>query len=195
VKTDEELILECRAGNGASWEALIKRHQDRILNLAYQFTGNQEEARDVAQDIFVRLYMKKDQYLPGKPFKTWFNSLARNLCIDNYRRRVRDRAVVNTPVEEFVHLPADIEATDTRLKRRERKECVQGALQTLGEISREAIILKDLQGHSLEEVADMLSVPIGTVKSRVFRARIELGRAIMKLQQVNTQPEGSNGLY
>ncbi len=194
MKTDEELILECRAGNGASWETLIKRHQDRILNLAYQFTGNKEEARDVAQDIFVRLYMKKDHYLPGKPFKTWFNSLARNLCIDHYRRGVRDRAIVNTPVEEFVHLTADIETTDHRLHKRERKECVQSALRTLGEISREAIVLKDLQGHSLEEVAEMLVIPIGTVKSRVFRARIELGRAIMRLQQTQTQPEGSNGL-
>ena len=194
MKTDEELILECRAGNGASWETLIKRHQDRILNLAYQFTGNKEEARDVAQDIFVRLYIKKDHYQPGKPFKTWFNSLARNLCIDHYRRRIRDRAVVNTPVDEFVHLPADIETTDNRLHKRERKECVQNALRTLGEISREAIILKDLQGHSLEEVAEMLGTPIGTVKSRVFRARIELGRAIMRLQQAQTQPEGSNGL-
>ena len=193
-QTDEQLIMECREGDGGAWETLIKRHQDRILNLAFQFTGNREEARDVAQDIFIRLYMKKEQYLPGKPFSTWFNSLARNLCIDHYRRRVKERAVVNTPVEELAYLPANIEATDTRLHKRERRECVQNALHTLGEISREAIVLKDLQGHSLEEISKMLRVPIGTVKSRVFRARIEMGRAIIKLQQPQIQPEGSNGL-
>lgn len=193
-KTDEQLILECREGDGQAWETLIKRHQDRILNLAFQFTGNREDARDVAQDIFVRLYLKKEQYIPGKPFSTWFNSLARNLCIDNYRRRVKERAIVSTPVDELTHLPANIDATDARLHKRERRECVQNALGTLGEISREAIVLKDLQGHSLEEIAGMLRVPIGTVKSRVFRARIELGQAIMKLQQAYIQPEGSNGL-
>ena len=97
LRTDEELVALCRQGDGRAWEALIRRHQDRILNLAYQFTSNREEARDLAQDIFIRLYRKLNQYQENRPFRTWFNSLARNQCIDRYRQRKRDRVVVNTP--------------------------------------------------------------------------------------------------
>jgi RNA polymerase sigma-70 factor (ECF subfamily) len=194
VTTDEQLIHLCREGDERAWERFIRRHQDRILNLAYQFTGNREEARDLAQEIFVRLYEKMNQYHSDRPFLTWFNSLARNLCIDHYRSRKRDRVLVDTPVDEFATLESHNEPTDRRLQRRERREFLLRAMDTLGDISREAIVLKDLQGHSLEEIATMLGLPIGTVKSRVHRARIELCGAIMKMQQAASQPEGSNGL-
>jgi len=193
ARTDEALILLCRDGDSRAWESLIRRHQDRILNLAYQFTGNREEARDVGQEIFVRLYQKMDQYEADRPFRTWFNSLARNVCIDRYRSRKRDRVLVATPVDELPHLSSNAEPTDRRLVKRERRELVQTGLDHLSEISREAIVLKDLQGQSLEEIGDMLGLPIGTVKSRIFRARVELARAIRKLQS-GAQPEGSNGL-
>jgi RNA polymerase sigma-70 factor (ECF subfamily) len=194
VSTDEQLISLCREGDERAWERFIRRHQDRILNLAYQFTGNREEARDLAQEIFVRLYEKMDQYQSDRPFLTWFNSLARNLCIDRYRSRKRDRVLVETPVEEYTTLESSGESTDQRLLRRERREFLMSAMENLGEISREAIVLKDLQGHSLEEMATMLGVPIGTVKSRVHRARLELGGAILELQRATSQPEGSHGL-
>lgn len=194
MKSDEELILLCRKGDERAWESLIRRHQDRILNLGYQFMGNREEARDLAQEIFVRLYEKIDQYTPGRPFRTWFNSLARNLCVDRYRQRKRDRLVIQKPVEELGYLPSGGEKTDRRLERRERREFILQALGTLGEINREAIVLKDLQEHSLEEISEMLRLPMGTVKSRIHRARIELGRAILKLQGAGMQAEESNGL-
>ncbi len=194
MKSDEELILLCRKGDERAWEGLIRRHQDRILNLGYQFMGNREEARDLAQEIFVRLYEKIDQYTPGRPFRTWFNSLARNLCVDRYRQRKRDRLVIQKPVEELGYLPSGGEKTDRRLERRERREFILQALGTLGEINREAIVLKDLQEHSLEEISEMLRLPMGTVKSRIHRARIELGRAILKLQGAGMQAEESNGL-
>lgn len=194
MHTDEELILLCREGEARAWEIFIRRHQERILNLAYQFTGNREEARDAAQEIFVRLYEKLDQYEPGRPFSVWFNRLARNLCIDRYRRCRRDRVVVETPVEDFLHLRSGTESTDARLLRRARRESIQRAMNMLGEISREAIVLKDFQGHTIEDIAAMLGVPVGTVKSRIHRARVELGKAILQLQQPEAQPEGSNGL-
>lgn len=194
VRSDEELVALCRQGDGRAWEALIRRHQDRILNLAYQFTGNREEARDLAQEIFVRLYRKLNQYQEDRTFRTWFNSLARNLCIDRYRRAKRDRVVVGTPVEEFPHLAARTEPVDRRVIRREHKEMIMQALDTLSDISREAIVLRDLQEQSLDEIATVLRLPIGTVKSRIHRARIELARELLKLETVGTQPEGSNGL-
>ncbi len=194
MRTDEELVALCRQGDGRAWEALIRRHQDRILNLAFQFTSHREEARDLAQEIFIRLYKKLNQYQADRPFRTWFNSLARNLCIDRYRQRRRDRVVVNTPVEEFPHLTAKGESAERRVERREKRDLIMQALDTLSEISREAIVLKDLQEQSLDEIAAVLELPVGTVKSRVHRARIELTRALLKLRTVGTQPEGSNGL-
>ncbi len=194
MNSDEELILLCREGDARAWESLIRRHQERTLNLAYQFVGNREDARDLAQEIFVRVYQKMEQYDAERPFLTWFNRLARNMCIDRYRQRKRDRVLVDTPVDELTFIQAAGERTDRRLERRERAATVHRALDTLGEISREAIVLKDLQNMTLEEIAEMLRLPLGTVISRIFRARIELGKAILKLQGAGAQPEGSNGL-
>ncbi|MCK4415337.1 MAG: sigma-70 family RNA polymerase sigma factor [Candidatus Eisenbacteria sp.] len=194
MQPDEQLVGRCRDGEARAWERLVRRHQDRILNLAYQFTGNREESRDLAQEIFVHLYRKLDQYDSRRPFRTWFNSLARNLCIDHYRRRRQAPPVVGTPVEEIIGLRSSIESPARRVERRDRRETLMRAMDSLGEVSREAIVLKELQGHNLDEIAAMLGVPIGTVKSRLFRARIELGRAILKLRQAVSIPEGDLGL-
>ena len=165
-------------------------HQSRLWAFILAVTGK----ADLAQEIFIRLYKKLNQYQADRPFRTWFNSLARNLCIDRYRQRKRDRVVVNTPVEEFPHLTAKGESAERRVERREKRDLIMQALDTLSEISREAIVLKDLQEQSLDEIAAVLELPVGTVKSRVHRARIELTRALLKLRTVGTQPEGSNGL-
>ncbi len=182
MKSDEELFEQCRLRDSGAWEALIQRHQTRMLNLAYQFCGNKEEARDLAQDVFVRLYHSMEQYQPGRSFKTWLNSLARNLCIDHYRKRKKDRRLVDKPVDEFYDLPSHEAPTDHKLEKRERREILMRALDTLGPASRDAIVMKDFQNMSLEEMSRMLGLPIGTVKSRISRARVDLGRAIVKLE-------------
>lgn len=192
ARADELLVRECLAGNGTAWEALVRQHQDRILNLAYQFTGGREEAADLAQEIFVRLYLRLGQYDTSRPFRAWFNSLARNLCIDHYRA-TREQRRRQVPLDERMGLPAHGAPPDQRLAQRERGELIASALDQLSVISREAIVLKDLQEMTLEEIAGLLGLPIGTVKSRVFRARIELGRAIVRLQQAPVM-EGSHGL-
>jgi len=179
--TDETLAERCRQGDAAAWETLVRRHQDRILNLAYQFTHDSEEARDLAQEIFIRLYLQLERYDAGRPFRTWFNRLARNLCIDHYRHNRRERQRVATPVDEIATLAAPGPGPQRRLDARERRTLILRGLEALSEVSREAIILKDLQQLSLEEIAAILGVPLGTVKSRVFRARIDLGRALLRL--------------
>jgi RNA polymerase sigma-70 factor (ECF subfamily) len=176
LKTDEELIRLCSQRDGHAWESLVKRHQSRIVNLAYQFTGNAQEAEDLAQDIFVRLYEGLELFQTGRSFRTWFNSLARNLCID-----------------EFLDLKSPTEGAEKRLERRERRELLLKALDTLGATSRDAIVMKDLQGMSLEDMAEAHDVPIGTVKSRVSRARVELGRMLIKLEK-GWKPEPEHGL-
>ncbi len=186
VVSDEDLVQRCREGDDSAWEDLVRRHQDRILNLAYQFVGETEEARDLAQEVFVRVYQRLELYDPERVFRTWLNSLARNLCIDRYRHRRQERRCVTTPVEEMTTLVSPALNPAQHLDRERRRQLVLHALDMLSAISREAIVLKDLQELTLEEMAEQMELPLGTVKSRVFRARLELGRAILKLEEVHT---------
>lgn len=189
MKSDEALVQLCIERDPSAWRTLVERHQTRILNLAYQFTGNRSEAEDLAQDIFVRLYESLELYQPGRTFRTWFNSLARNLCIDHYRKRKKDRNLVDTPVDEFRDLESHGEGVERRLERRDRRELLLRALDALAVTSREAIVMKDLQGMSHEEMADLLSVPIGTIKSRVSRGRVELARVLLRLEKEPLAPQ------
>jgi len=186
VESDIELVRECLRGSSRAWESLVQRHQDRMLNLAYQFTGNREEARDLAQDIFVHLYHKLDRFDSARPFSIWLNSLARNLCIDAYRRRKQRPSAHARPVEEWRELAAAVPSPARRVEQRSESEFLARAMDELGEISREAIVLKDLQGHSIEEIATILGIATGTVKSRIFRARLELAEAVVRLRQATT---------
>jgi len=183
LRTDEELFDLCRQRDARAWELIVERYQSKILNLSYQFCGNKDEARDLAQDVFIRLYQTIDHYESGRTFKTWLYSMARNLCIDHYRRRKKDRRVVDTPVDEFRDLEGGGESQDRTLAKRERSDLLHKALDTLGTISREAIVMKDFQDLSLEEIARTLEVPVGTVKSRISRARVELGKAILRSER------------
>lgn len=194
MKTDEELVRLCIERDGQAWQSLVERHQTRMLNLAYQFTGNRDEAEDLAQDIFIRLYESLELFQSGRTFRTWFNSLARNLCIDHYRRRRKDRALVDKPVEEFYDLESSSEPPERRTENRSRQELLLKALDTLGATSREAIVMKDLQGMSHEEMAELLAIPIGTIKSRVSRARVELARVIARLEKGGLRPQVEHGL-
>lgn len=194
MSSDEELFELCRQRDPRSWEELVQRHQGRMLNLAYQFTSNREEARDLAQDIFIRLYQSFEHYQSGRSFMTWMYSVARNLCIDHYRRRKKDRRVVDMPVDEFRDLPLDDEGADTKVVKRERDQLLHRALDTLGVASREAIVMKDFQNLSLEDMAGLLGVPIGTVKSRISRARVELGKAILRFERGRVTAGASHGM-
>jgi RNA polymerase sigma-70 factor, ECF subfamily len=179
-RTDEQLAILCRERDPDAWEEIVRRYQQRILDLSFQFTGNRDEARDLAQECFVRLYRNLDRYDRERPFRTWFYSLARNVCIDQYRRRRKDRKLIDRPADELVHLASAVESPEALVMRRERREALTRALDTLGTVSREAVVLKDLQDLSLEEMSRILEVPLGTVKSRVWRARCELARALVR---------------
>lgn len=183
MKSDAELVRLCQKRDAHAWQTLIERHQERVLNLAYQFTGESESARDLAQDIFVRLYESLHSYDGGRPFQTWFISLARNLCIDHYRKRKRERKRDPLPVEEIRRLSAPDEPQDKKLEREERSRMLLLALEQLGPASRDTIVLRDFQGMSYQDMAAMDDVPIGTVKSRISRARTDLAKALLKLER------------
>lgn len=172
-------ILEsCRAGDELAWEMLVRRYQSRIYGIAYTYVGDADEARDLAQDIFVRIYRHLDGCKDPDRFLPWMVRISRNACIDHLRRRKARPPAQDIPAEEALRLVVPCDAPDEGSSRRERLMIVNAALQRLSEINREMILLKDIQGLALEDIAGLLNLPLGTVKSRSSRARIELAKAV-----------------
>ena len=176
-----DLLDRCRRGDELAWEAFVRQYQARVYGLALHYVRNTEEARDVAQEIFVRIYRKLESYREEDAFLPWMLRVGRNVCIDHLRHarsRPSGAAVPLESVPEFVdHSPTPEGAWEADTRRR----LVHRALQRLSDPSREMILLKEIQGLRLDEIASMLGVPLGTVKSRSNRARLELARAVVAL--------------
>jgi RNA polymerase sigma-70 factor (ECF subfamily) len=175
------LLERCREGNELAWEALVRGYQGRVFGLAVHYLGDPEEARDVAQEIFVRIFRKLDDCTDATRFVPWMLRVARNACIDQIRRRKARPPAHDVPVEDVHDLASSSPAPDEALYDSSRKQLVHRGIQSLGELNREIIVLKDIQGLSLEEIAKMLEIPLGTVKSRCSRARLELARKLATL--------------
>jgi RNA polymerase sigma-70 factor (ECF subfamily) len=167
------LAKRAAAGHEGAWAELIDRHGPRLFNLALQFAGSREEAEDLTQEIFMRLYLNLRSYRGEVPLIGWALRLSRNLCIDHYRRTRRERRWRRVASEVLDHLPStnDVEADS---ERRQHLEAVYGALCHLEETQAEAVLLCDLQGVSLLEASTYLAIPVGTLKSRLHRGRQRL---------------------
>ncbi len=176
-----ELLNRCRQGDELAWEMLVRQQQGKVCAMAYGYLGDREEALDVAQEIFVRLYRKLDQCTDPGRFPAWLASIVRNMCLDHLRRRKARPPRQDIPAAEMTSLAASGPTPEEQWYRTDRRRLVHRALQDLSEINREVILLKDIQGLPLDQVAAVLEVPVGTVKSRASRARLELARAITAL--------------
>ena len=184
MEQDAQLVQQCLRGDGAAWEELVRRHTRRIFNICYRFTGNGTEAEDLSQEVFLRIYRTLASYRTAYGgFPTWLTSVTRNLLVDHYRRSRRDRmtdALEDVlPVVEEKHSP--VRTPDKAAMAQELSAQVQSALGKLSPELREAIILRDLQGLEYTEIQQVLSVPEGTVKSRINRGRIELARILQEM--------------
>jgi RNA polymerase sigma-70 factor, ECF subfamily len=171
--SDLLLARRAAAGQADAWDDLIEMYGGRIYNLALHFAGSREEAEDLTQEIFLRLYQNLRQYRGDCPLASWALRLSRNLCIDHYRRTRQERRSVWVSEEILAHIPGgeDIQA---RAQWREEIEAVHSALREMPEDLAEVVLLRDLQGWSLEEVSASLDIPLGTVKSRLHRARLDV---------------------
>ncbi len=182
---DNTLVERCLSGDTAGWEELVRVHTRRVYGLCYRFTGSDAEAQDLTQEIFLRVFRSLKSYrLTEGSFVTWLSRLSRNLLIDNYRRTRQDR--LTDPIEDQLprleereHSAAPVRP-DRALSGREASELLQAALAKLSPELRETVILRDLQELEYREVAQVLKVPEGTVKSRLNRGRAELARLLRK---------------
>jgi RNA polymerase sigma-70 factor, ECF subfamily len=184
------LVRRCVAGDAVAWEEIVQRFNRRIFNICYRFTGSPDDAQDLAQEVFIKVYRTLKTYDTEKgSFMTWVATLTRNLLVDHFRKSKQDRVTdsMDEPVaaqEDSIsvteRLPDMGPSPDTRLQTREAQEMVQKALQKLSPELREAVILRDLQDMDYREIALALKVPEGTVKSRINRGRTELARLLSR---------------
>jgi RNA polymerase sigma-70 factor (ECF subfamily) len=184
------LVRRCLAGDAAAWEEIVKQHHRRIYNLCYRFAGTAEDAQDLTQEVFIRMYRTLKSYdLERGSFMTWVTTMTRNLLVDHFRKSKQQRLTdsldtVSSAHEDAMPLSERIEdkrsPPDAGVQGRETREMVHRALQKLSPELREAVILRDLQDMDYREIAVVLKVPEGTVKSRINRGRAELGRLLQR---------------
>src|ERR1700679_287201 len=181
---DSSLVARCLRGDETAWEDLVRLHTRKVYGLCYRFTGSGSEAQDLTQEVFLRVFRTVKTFRQAEgSFGTWLARVTRNLLIDNYRRTRQER--VTDSIEE--QLPM-IEETggaasarpDHALAGREASEILQATLQKLSPDLREAVILRDLQEMEYREIAEVLRIPEGTVKSRINRGRAALARHLRK---------------
>jgi RNA polymerase sigma-70 factor (ECF subfamily) len=182
-----DLLKRCQGGDELAWEVLVRQHQGRICSIAYGYVGEHDEAMDLAQEIFIRVYKSLHTCTDPEKFLSWLTRISRNACIDQLRRQKARPPRQDIPAEDMVALASGSPTPEDDLVRSSRQKMVHRGLQRLSEINREIIVLKEIQGLPLEEISGMLDLPLGTVKSRSSRARIELARAITEMS------EGPNG--
>lgn len=183
LDADVQLVERCLAGQEAAWEDLVKVHTRRVYSVCYRFTNSDTEAQDLTQEVFLRVFKNLRSFRAGEGlFIVWLTRLTRNLLIDHYRRTRMDRATesIEDQAAGFEESNTAIARTDGMLAGREASEVLQGALQKLSPELRETVILRDLEELEYREIAQVLNVPEGTVKSRLNRGRSELARVLRR---------------
>ena len=184
------LLRRCAAGDAAAWEEIVRLHQRRVYNLCYRFTNSQDDAQDLTQEVFIRVYRTLASYDVGKgAFTTWLTTLTRNLLVDHFRRTRQERVTESMDVglrddpdspSLSEQIPDRGASPDDRVASQETQRMVRAALARISPDLREAVIMRDLQDMDYKEIAQVLRVPEGTVKSRINRGRMELARLLSR---------------
>ena len=180
---ETSLVERCLAGEQGAWEELVKLHTKRVYAICYRFTNSDQEAQDLTQDVFLRVFKTLGSFRAGEgSFAVWLTRLTRNLLVDHYRRTKHERVTdaLEDKLAVLEEKTAQHSRTDGLLAGREAGELLQAALQRLSPELRETVILRDLQEMEYREIARVLNVPEGTVKSRLNRGRAELARILRR---------------
>lgn len=180
MTTSDDLLPRCRAGDEVAWRELVTLHSRKVFGLAYRFTGRVDEAEDLTQEVFVKVYRTLDRYRETEgSFPAWLMAVARNHAIDHYRRRKEEMLRRADDPQVLEHMAASVEHPIAGLERQERARLVHRGLRALPPELRLPLVLCDLQGLPYDEIATALHLPLGTVKSRINRARLELAKRLL----------------
>jgi RNA polymerase sigma-70 factor (ECF subfamily) len=188
-----KLVRQCVAGDSQAWQQLVVSQHRRIYAICYRFTGSGSDAEDLTQEVFLKLYKNLSSFdLQKGSFQTWITTLARNLLVDHFRRTRQDRVTDSIDAsfdgEDDGPTMADRLADDRPSQEQhvaglELKARIQGALKQLSPELREAVILRDLEDMDYKEIAQVLRIPEGTVKSRISRGRGELAKLLQRIEK------------
>ena len=179
----DAVIQRCLAGDQGAWEQIVRQHWRKVFNIAYKFTAKHDEAEDLTQDVFLKIFKSLNTFDRRANFQTWLVSVSRNLCIDHYRSVRKERETIDRDVDAGELSPvAQTVSPIAALEHRDRVQLLKKALHQLPPALREAVLLRDIQELSYQEIAERQHLPEGTVKSRINRGRTELARQIRRLR-------------
>ena len=182
--TPDSLIEQCLSGDQVAWETIVRQNWRKVFNVAYKFVGKHDEAEDLTQDIFLKIFKSLDTFDRRANFQTWLISISRNLCIDHYRSVRKERQTIAREVDTGDLQPASSDRSPYyAAEHQDLRVLLRQALHVLPATLRTAVVLRDLQELSYQEIADRLGLPEGTVKSRINRGRIELAHQLRRLQE------------
>jgi RNA polymerase sigma-70 factor (ECF subfamily) len=185
----EALIERCLQGDQLAWDAVVLLYRRKVFNVAYKFVGRHDEAEDLTQDIFLKVFKSLGSFDRRANFQTWLISVSRNLCIDHYRSVRQERQTIDRGVDPNELSPVAREPGPIAwLEQQDRVELLREALAALPESLRGAVVMRDIQELSYQEIADRLHLPEGTVKSRINRGRAELARQIRRMRGNDYSP-------
>jgi RNA polymerase sigma-70 factor (ECF subfamily) len=190
--SDQDVVLEARAGRQSAYRELVRRYERPIFSLIYRMVRNREQAEDLSQETFVKALNAIESYRPEYKFSSWIFKIANNVSIDHLRRRELDTLSLDGSPHALT--PEAIQASalqlgdrqETALEELEAKELggeIEAAIATLRPEYRSCILLRHVEGRPYEEIATMLDLPLGTVKTYIHRARGELRLALAHLRQ------------
>jgi RNA polymerase sigma-70 factor (ECF subfamily) len=188
------LVKKSQSGDIEAFESLISSYDKRAYNIAYRVMGNEEDAKDMAQEAMLRIFRSIKDFKGQSSFSTWLYRIVTNVCLDELRRRKNDKHIsIDSTIqtengELHIELSSDKETPESVYERVEQRELIKKAIRELNDEYRSVIVLRDIQGFSYDEISNMLDCSLGTVKSRINRARTMLRdklKASMELSREN----------
>jgi len=184
--TDEELIRRFQAGDEAAFEEIVYRYSDRLMNFAYRFVLNREESEDIVQDTFLKVYQNRHAYREIAKFSTWIYTITGNLAKTVLRKRRNRKLFFFSrlgPEDKDMDFPSKDRKPENKIEGQFDERIIQRAIKKLPEHFRTVIILRDIQELSYEEISNIINAPLGTVKSRINRARLRLQEELKHLKR------------
>lgn len=186
--TENDLIKKCKKGDREAFNMIFEKYQAQVVNIAYGMLSDREDAYDAAQEVFVRVYKSIESFKEKSSFTTWLYRITTNICSDILRKRQKSNNVIsmNQSVEENkeIDIIDDALTPEENVELSERQKAVRTAISELKDEYRVVITLCDIEEMSYDEIAEILKVPKGTVKSRINRARISLKKKLMDRREL-----------
>lgn len=175
---DIKLIKKCLVDDGMAWEEILRRYKKRVFNISYQFVGRMDEAEDLTQEIFFKVFNALEKFNQEANFQYWIIRVSKNYCIDYYRKKRKEREAMVDNMEQVINVLKSVSTPQLVLEEKEKQKAIRESINALPAILRSCIVLRNLYGYSYQEIAKILDIPEGTVKSRINRGRLELSKKL-----------------